>query len=77
MDRRKRIMGLMVAGLDKDIGWIKMIQLEVEDIWIKLIGGLTLMDFILVHVLRDIKVITTNILIGGVSSSILQRSSMS
>jgi len=52
-----------------------MIQLEVEDIWIHLIGRLALMDFIPVPVLRYISIVSTNILIGGVRRNIFQRSS--
>jgi len=47
----------------------------VEDIWIQLLGGPILMDFIIILVLRDIIVIIDKILIGGVRINIFQRSS--
>ena len=68
-------MGPILVGLNHDIGWTKMIQSELEDIWIHLTGDLAFMDFIPSLVLRDIIFVTTNILIGGVRSSIFHRSS--
>jgi len=47
----------------------------VEDPQIHLIGGLALMDFTLVLVLRDIITITTNILIGGAIGGTFQNNS--
>ena len=43
-------MGHIVANLDNDIGWIKMIQSEVEYGWIHLTGEVMLMGSILILV---------------------------
>ena len=59
-------MGHKVVGHEQGTSWTKMIELEVADIWIHLTNNLALMDFILDLVLRDIIIITTIILTGGV-----------
>ena len=74
MDRGRRLMGHMVEGLDQDISWTKMIELEVENGWTHLTGEVVLMNFILPLVLRDIIVIVAIIIIG-VRIGIFQRSS--
>ena len=68
-------MGHMVVGLDQDTSWTKRIQSEVVDGWIQLTRGVVLIGYILVLVQRDIVVIATIILIGGVRRIVLQRSS--
>lgn len=63
-------MWYMVACLRDDTRRIEITQSEVAYICIHLRGGITLMDFILALVMRDIITITVIILIGGVGSSI-------
>lgn len=63
MEKRKGLMGHMVAGLDQDTGLMGMTKSNVADLWIHLIGRKALMDSILVLVLRYIIIITANILL--------------
>jgi len=64
MDRRKGIMGCMVASITEGTGQTRMTQSKVVDEWIHLIREVVLMGSILVLDQRDIMVITTIILIG-------------
>lgn len=71
VDRKKGITMQMEEGLKKGIGWRKIMKLRVDIPR----GGLALQDFILVLLLGDIIVITTNILIGKVRGGSFHRNS--
>lgn len=75
MDKRKILMGHMALGINQDTSWIEKTQSDMAYFWIHMIEGVVLMDLILVLVLRDIIFVTAIIVIGGVTSSIFQKSS--
>lgn len=70
MDMRRRVIGHMEKDLIEETGWTKVIQSEVADLWIHLIGGVVLIDYTLVMVPKDIITIITIILTGGVRRDI-------